>query len=134
MDRYQWLPTTQNQISFYAVLHQQIMGTISLSPSFTLYSSHTVDGLCRYGIFSYQLLDAASRDITSPFPALQAEVHKGRGAGTGCTTRCAPCPSLAAGGAQVAGHTTAPSHCVQPWAPRYKNDEDLTESSGGTQR
>lgn len=66
---------------------------------------------------------------TPPAPSQPCSWRYIRGgeAGTGCTIRCAPCPPLAAGGVQVAGQTTAPSYCVQSWAPRYKNDKELTE-------
>lgn len=72
--------------------------------------------------FSYQLLGAASRDTTGPFPALQGEAHEGRGGWHRAHNPLCPPPFPPARGAQGAGHSTAESCCVQPRAPQHRND------------
>lgn len=86
-------------------------------PPKTLRGSHAVDGLCRHGIFSYQLLDAATRDSTSPFPALQWEVHKGRGGWHRVHNSPCPLPFPCSRRGSGAAQTTAASYRVQSWAP-----------------
>lgn len=77
--------------------------------------------------FPTSLLDAASRDTTSPFPALQWKVQKGRGSWHRVHNSPCPLPFPCSRRGSEAGQTTATSYCVQSWAPQYKNNKELTE-------